>query len=181
MEQEQTSQKKEHDAAVAGQQRRYSEAETNKLVRVDIERPSLGSVRRQASLPDYPGQPRPQGHPAMQVMSEMYRQAVEAQGRGPAIPYLPFPWAGGRGAGGALLHAPGRGRAAPSGHPTLGRGRSGPPGGDSQCAACGALANFMCSACKGVHYCSTQCQRGHWEVHTRNCQPPPQGATNTQI
>ena len=30
--------------------------------------------------------------------------------------------------------------------------------GDSQCAACGALANFMCSACKGVHYCSTQCQ-----------------------
>ena len=42
--------------------------------------------------------------------------------------------------------------------------------GDSQCAACGALANFMCSACKGVHYCSTQCQVSFHHLRART--PP---------
>ena len=28
----------------------------------------------------------------------------------------------------------------------------------SHCEACGAAANFMCSACKGAHYCSNYCQ-----------------------
>ena len=27
-----------------------------------------------------------------------------------------------------------------------------------RCEACGKVANFMCSACKGAHYCTTQCQ-----------------------
>lgn len=40
---------------------------------------------------------------------------------------------------------------------------------DSQCEACGAAANFMCSACKGAHYCSTLCQGRHWVVHNRSC------------
>ena len=30
----------------------------------------------------------------------------------------------------------------------------------SSCEACGKPANFMCSACKDVHYCSTECQVG---------------------
>ena len=29
---------------------------------------------------------------------------------------------------------------------------------DALCEGCGKMANFMCSACKGVHYCTTQCQ-----------------------
>ena len=29
---------------------------------------------------------------------------------------------------------------------------------EAKCGACGAAANFMCSACKGAHYCSTKCQ-----------------------
>ena len=29
---------------------------------------------------------------------------------------------------------------------------------DALCEGCGRMANFMCSACKGVHYCTTQCQ-----------------------
>ena len=29
---------------------------------------------------------------------------------------------------------------------------------DEKCEACGKDANFMCSACKGAHYCSTVCQ-----------------------
>jgi len=41
---------------------------------------------------------------------------------------------------------------------------------ESKCGACGAAANFMCSACKGAHYCSTECQRGHWLVHNQACQ-----------
>lgn len=31
---------------------------------------------------------------------------------------------------------------------------------DAVCEGCGKMANFMCSACKGVHYCTTQCQVG---------------------
>ena len=29
---------------------------------------------------------------------------------------------------------------------------------DALCEGCGKMANFLCSACKGVHYCTTQCQ-----------------------
>ena len=30
--------------------------------------------------------------------------------------------------------------------------------GDSKCEICGAPANFVCSACKGAHYCTSTCQ-----------------------
>ena len=29
---------------------------------------------------------------------------------------------------------------------------------DALCEGCGKMANFLCSACKGVHYCTAQCQ-----------------------
>ena len=29
---------------------------------------------------------------------------------------------------------------------------------DVKCEECGKEANFMCSSCKGAHYCSTECQ-----------------------
>ena len=46
-----------------------------------------------------------------------------------------------------------------------------PPGleTESKCEACGTPANFMCSACKLVHYCSAACQKGHWSLHGRSC------------
>ena len=31
---------------------------------------------------------------------------------------------------------------------------------NAKCEACGKEANFMCSACKGSHYCSIECQVG---------------------
>ena len=57
---------------------------------------------------------------------------------------------------------------------------------DAVCEACGKMANFTCSACKGVHYCTTECQVGSiehgwlynqniglqrdgWLVHSRSC------------
>ena len=61
---------------------------------------------------------------------------------------------------------------------------------ESKCESCLAPANFMCSACKLVHYCSAACQvsqhhnkeqlkyllifllfsqKGHWTVHGRSC------------
>jgi len=46
------------------------------------------------------------------------------------------------------------------------------PGADitvAKCEACAAPALFMCSACKGAHYCSTECQRGHWLAHNMTC------------
>ena len=59
-------------------------------------------------------------------------------------------------------------RSPPQPHPVLSPpkpqpvpGSSKPPPGDlseSSCEACGGAANFMCSACKGTHYCSTYCQ-----------------------
>jgi len=149
--------------------RRFSDTE-GPLIRVDVERPPpMPGGYSRLPIPEYSGMGM------NQVMSEMYRHAAEARG---SLPYLPFPpgvpWAGRAGAPGPAPspthHVGGRGRAS-GGHPSMGRGRPGPPGGDSQCAACGALANFMCSACKAVHYCSTECQRGHWVVHTRSCQP----------
>ena len=46
-----------------------------------------------------------------------------------------------------------------------------PPGQEteSKCEACGTPANFMCSACKLVSYCSAACQKGHWTIHHRSC------------
>lgn len=29
---------------------------------------------------------------------------------------------------------------------------------DSKCEVCTNPANYMCSSCKGAHYCSTDCQ-----------------------
>lgn len=40
---------------------------------------------------------------------------------------------------------------------------------ESKCESCGNAANFMCSACKLVHYCSASCQKGHWSLHGRSC------------
>jgi len=40
---------------------------------------------------------------------------------------------------------------------------------DEKCEACGKEANFMCSACKGAHYCSTVCQRESWSAHCNKC------------
>jgi len=40
---------------------------------------------------------------------------------------------------------------------------------DEKCEACGKEANFMCSACKGAHYCSTVCQKERWAEHCKNC------------
>jgi len=40
---------------------------------------------------------------------------------------------------------------------------------EEKCEACGKEANFMCSACKGAHYCSTTCQKERWVDHCKNC------------
>ena len=56
------------------------------------------------------------------------------------------------------------------------------------CCVCGGPASFMCSGCKGSHYCSTECQvscrqcdivitttmtsslqRSHWLIHSKSC------------
>jgi len=40
---------------------------------------------------------------------------------------------------------------------------------DEKCDNCGKEANFMCSACKGAHYCSLECQKERWPSHCRAC------------
>ena len=57
-----------------------------------------------------------------------------------------------------------------------GAGRAGPGGpgrpprpAQENCEGCGKEANFMCSACKSAHYCSTACQRELWSLHSRVC------------
>jgi len=40
---------------------------------------------------------------------------------------------------------------------------------DEKCDGCGKEANFMCSACKGAHYCSMECQKERWPSHCRAC------------
>jgi hypothetical protein len=40
----------------------------------------------------------------------------------------------------------------------------------SLCANCGNANNLKyCSACKVVHYCSTECQKNHWSSHKADC------------
>jgi len=68
----------------------------------------------------------------------------------------------------SLSHAPPRGPYLDLPHPRP------PPDSSSdmtvaKCEACAAPALFMCSACKGAHYCSTECQRGHWLSHNMSC------------
>ena len=29
----------------------------------------------------------------------------------------------------------------------------------------------MCSACRGAHYCSNECQKEQWASHSKVCQP----------
>lgn len=43
----------------------------------------------------------------------------------------------------------------------------------SDCSGCGrhAVGLRLCSRCKKAQYCSTGCQRTHWRVHKRECQP----------
>jgi len=44
-----------------------------------------------------------------------------------------------------------------------------PFGPDVVCKICKKEASFMCSACRGAHYCSLECQRVHWMDHSKHC------------
>ena len=39
------------------------------------------------------------------------------------------------------------------------------------CAGCGAANRSLrrCGRCRSVHYCSRECQRGHWSIHRFQC------------
>ena len=39
------------------------------------------------------------------------------------------------------------------------------------CTGCGAANRSLrrCGRCRSVHYCSRECQRGHWPIHRFNC------------
>jgi len=39
----------------------------------------------------------------------------------------------------------------------------------AMCKACKKEASFMCSACRGAHYCSLECQRKNWVEHSKFC------------
>mmetsp|Transcript_19565 Transcript_19565/g.24699 ORF Transcript_19565/g.24699 Transcript_19565/m.24699 type:complete len:356 (-) Transcript_19565:2201-3268(-) len=39
------------------------------------------------------------------------------------------------------------------------------------CYLCEAESKYLCSRCKGIKYCSTQCQRRHWRAHKKDCAP----------
>jgi len=39
----------------------------------------------------------------------------------------------------------------------------------SKCAVCTRVANFLCSGCQSVYYCTVQCQSKHWLVHYNKC------------
>merc|ERR1712106_389477 len=39
----------------------------------------------------------------------------------------------------------------------------------SKCAVCTKVANFLCSGCQKVYYCTVQCQRNHWLSHYGKC------------
>jgi len=42
------------------------------------------------------------------------------------------------------------------------------------CASClnATAGNMLCGACKAVYYCSTACQRTHWDIHKTTCNQP---------
>jgi len=39
----------------------------------------------------------------------------------------------------------------------------------SKCAVCNKVANFLCSGCQKVYYCTVQCQSHHWLSHYTKC------------
>eukprot|EP00090_Calanus_glacialis_P002503 TRINITY_DN11877_c0_g1_i5.p1 TRINITY_DN11877_c0_g1~~TRINITY_DN11877_c0_g1_i5.p1 ORF type:complete len:540 (-),score=124.95 TRINITY_DN11877_c0_g1_i5:206-1780(-) len=39
----------------------------------------------------------------------------------------------------------------------------------SKCAVCSKVANFLCSGCQKVYYCTVQCQSHHWLSHYSKC------------
>merc|ERR1719318_1983374 len=39
----------------------------------------------------------------------------------------------------------------------------------SKCGVCSKVANFLCSGCQRVYYCTVQCQRNHWLGHYAEC------------
>eukprot|EP00026_Physarum_polycephalum_P000361 Phypoly_transcript_00361.p1 GENE.Phypoly_transcript_00361~~Phypoly_transcript_00361.p1 ORF type:complete len:721 (+),score=117.83 Phypoly_transcript_00361:1704-3866(+) len=38
---------------------------------------------------------------------------------------------------------------------------------------CGKDAPHLCARCKGIKYCSQNCQKAHWPKHKSKCSPPP--------
>jgi len=39
------------------------------------------------------------------------------------------------------------------------------------CRLCGALAYQLCGRCRGIYYCSKECQKNHWKDHKKDCRP----------
>lgn len=44
-----------------------------------------------------------------------------------------------------------------------------------QCVECKKVLekHLYCSRCRGVYYCSSECQKSHWSSHKANCKPVP--------
>lgn len=40
------------------------------------------------------------------------------------------------------------------------------------CSKCGKEGIHVCSRCKLTHYCSSECQKGHWKDHKLICKAP---------
>ncbi|KAL5016956.1 hypothetical protein ScPMuIL_006545 [Solemya velum] len=41
----------------------------------------------------------------------------------------------------------------------------------SNCIVCNKVASYLCSSCKNIWYCSTECQLNHWVSHSHHCKP----------
>jgi hypothetical protein len=39
------------------------------------------------------------------------------------------------------------------------------------CRLCGSLAYQLCGRCRGIYYCSKECQKQHWREHKKDCKP----------
>jgi len=39
------------------------------------------------------------------------------------------------------------------------------------CRLCGELAYQLCGRCRGIYYCSKECQKQHWKDHKKDCRP----------
>lgn len=39
------------------------------------------------------------------------------------------------------------------------------------CRLCGSLAYQLCGRCRGIYYCSKECQKNHWKDHKKDCRP----------